>query len=92
MFEDLLSLTTTDPRLDEHSYDRSQPYGKSVYDANELDGIAYPSVRDNEHQPAAACFRPRVVSNCHSNRYLLYRWDGMQQKIVDVVRRETLAG
>jgi RES domain len=91
-FDDLLSLRLSDPRLDPHSYARSQPYGQSVYDANELDGILYPSVRDSEHHPAVACYRPRVVSNCHSNRYLLYRWDGTQQKIVDVVRRETLTG
>ena len=91
-FDDLLSLPTTDPRLDPKSYARSQPYGQTVYAADELDGIAYPSVRDSDHRPAVGCFRPRVVSNCHSNRYLLYRWDGTQQKIVDVVRRETLTG
>jgi RES domain len=91
-FDDLLRLPATDPRLDPGSYDASQPYGKSVYTADELDGIAYPSVRDDARRPAVACFRPRVVSNCHSNRYLLYRWDGTQQRIVDVIRREMLAG
>jgi hypothetical protein len=87
-FDDLLSLAASDPRLDPQSYAASQPYGESVYDADKLDGIAYPSVRDAEHRAAVACVRPRVVSNCHSNRYLLYRWDGTRQEIVEVVRRQ----
>ncbi len=91
-FDDLLSLGMSDSLLDPESWDRSQPYGKALYDADQVDGIAYPSVRDEEHRPAAACFRPRIVSNCHSHSYLLFRWDGMAQSIVNVIRRETLAG
>jgi RES domain len=91
-FEDLRSRAMTDPLLDADSYAVSQVYGKSVYDTGELDGIVYPSVRDERHRPAAACFRPRVISDCHSHSYLQYRWDGVQQKIVDVVRRESLTG
>ncbi len=91
-FDDLLSLPMSDPLLDPESWARSQSYGKAQYDADQLDGIAYPSVRDDEHRPAAACLRPRTVSNCHSHSYLLFRWDGMAQSIVNVIRRETLAG
>ena len=91
-FDDLLSLAFEDPVLDPESYARSRPYGRAVYDADELDGIAYRSVRDQKHRPAAACFRPRVVSNCHPHSYLLYRWDGIRQAITDVARRETLEG
>jgi RES domain-containing protein len=91
-FDDLRALPAADARLDPHSYAASQPYGAGVYAANELDGIVYPSVRDDEHREAVACFRPRVVSNCHSDMYLLYRWDGRKQAIVDVIRREALTG
>lgn len=91
-FDDLLTLASDDPLLDPQSYARSQPYGKTLYDRDELDGIVYPSVRDAKHRPAVACFRPRIISNCHSQAYLLYRWDGTRQAIVDVSRRETLAG
>jgi hypothetical protein len=91
-FDKLLARTMSDPLLDRDSYALSQPYGKAIYDANKLDGIVYPSVRDGRHRPAAACFRPRVVSNCHPHSYVRYRWDGTQQRIVDVARVETLAG
>jgi RES domain len=89
-FDDLIAIDGRDPRLDPNSYAASQRYGQSVYQANLLDGILYPSVRDAEHRPAVACLRPRVVSNCYSFGYLLYRWDGTAQRIVDVLVRETL--
>lgn len=91
-FDDLRSRAMTDPLLDPNSYSASQIYGKALYGTDKLDGIVYPSVRDDRHRAAAACFRPRVVSDCHSHSYLQYRWDGIQQMIVDVVRRESLAG
>lgn len=91
-FDKLLSLAMSDPLLDPGSYASSQPYGKAVYDTDKLDGIVYPSVRDDEHRPAAACLRPRVISNCHPHSYVRYRWDGTQQRIVDAARVETLTG
>lgn len=91
-FDDLLSLALDDPRLDAESYARSQSYGRAVYDAEKLDGIVYPSVRDEKHRPAVACFRPRIISNCHPHSYLQYRWDGIRKAIVNIARRETLEG
>jgi RES domain-containing protein len=91
-FDDLRFLPTDDPRLDPQSYAASQRYGASLHASNELDGIVYPSVREEKRRVAVGCFRPRVVSNCRSHMYLLYRWDGMKQSIVEVIRRETLGG
>lgn len=91
-FDDLSLLPMSDPRLDPHSYDVSRPYGAKAYEADEYDGIVYPSVRDAEHRLAAACFRPRAISHCYSHGYVIYRWDGTQQRIVHVLRRDTLTG
>ncbi|MFY9662926.1 MAG: RES family NAD+ phosphorylase [Candidatus Cybelea sp.] len=91
-FDDLTSIGPEDPRLDPNSYVASQRYGVRVYEENLVDGILYRSVRDREHRPAVACLRPRVVSSCYSYGYLLYRWDGTAQRIVDVLSRETFAG
>ena len=91
-FDDLLARRASDPLLDPNSYLSSQAYGRSIYEADHLDGVVYPSVRDEQHRAAVACLRPRVVSDCYPHSYLLYRWDGTYQKIVDVVVRETLGG
>jgi hypothetical protein len=91
-FDDLLSLDTTDARLDPDTYEVSQPYGRTIFEGDRADGIAYPSVRDQLHRPAVASFRPNVVARCHPHSYLLYRWDGTSQAIVDVAVRETLSG
>jgi RES domain-containing protein len=90
-FEDLRSSKPGDPRLDPNSYEASQQYGRTVYETDRADGIVYPSVRDEEHRAAVACLRPRIVTNCYSHSYLLYRWDGITQRIVDVIRREKFA-
>jgi hypothetical protein len=89
-FQSLLRRSANDPRLDPDSYVASQAYGRQVYDKNAADGIVYPSVREAEHRPSVACFRPRVVSNCYSHAFLLYRWDAFADRIVDVTIRETL--
>lgn len=89
-FQSLLSARKRDPRLDPDSYEASQRYGRTIYEANRADGILYPSVRDETHRPVVACMRPRVVSNCFPHSYLLYRWDGTAGRIVDVIVRETL--
>jgi hypothetical protein len=89
-FETLLRCSAKDERLAPDSYAASQAYGRNVYDKNAADGIVYPSVRDERHRPSVACFRPRVVSNCYSHAFLLYRWDAFADRIVDVTLRETL--
>lgn len=91
-FDDLTPISPEDPRLDPNSYVASRRYGVRLYEENLVDGILYPSVRDQEHRPAVACLRPRVVSNCYSYSYLLYRWDGTVQRIVDVLSRESFGG
>lgn len=91
-FDDLLARGSGDARLDPGSYEASQGYARQIYDADQLDGIVYPSVRDGRHRPAVACLRPSVVRNCYSHSYLLYRWDGVAGKIVDVVKREAIGG
>ncbi len=91
-FDDLTSSASDDPRLDPNSYVASQHYGVRVYEENLADGIVYRSVRDEEHRPAIACLRPRVISNCYSCSYLLYRWDGTAQRIINVLTRESFGG
>ena len=87
-FDDLLTLDPTDARLNPDSYVASQVHARQVYDADELDGVVYRSVRDHQHRPAAAVLRPSAIRNCYSHSYLLYRWDGTAGKIVDIVKRE----
>ena len=87
-FDDLLTLASRDARLDPDSYVASQAYARGIYDADELDGAVYQSVRDRQHRPAVACLRPSAIRNCYSHSYLLYRWDGIAGKIVDIVKRE----
>jgi hypothetical protein len=87
-FDDLLTLASGDARLDPDSYVASQAYARQIYDADELDGVVYQSVRDRQHRPAMACLRPSAVRNCYSHSYLLYRWDGIAGRIVDIVKRE----
>jgi hypothetical protein len=89
-FDDLLNLASGDARLDPDSYAASQDHARRISDADELDGVVYQSVRDHQHRPAVACLRPAAVRNCHSHSYLLYRWDGIAGKIVDIVKREAL--
>jgi hypothetical protein len=91
-FDDLRSEPLTDPRFDPTSYAASQPYAKALYDANEADGVVYPSVRDPGHRDCVACFRPRLISACRTHSYLTYRWDGVQQRIIAVTEREFLSG
>jgi hypothetical protein len=91
-FADLCKADAGDPRLAPDSYSTSQAFGKKTYDGNTTDGITYPSVRDQAHRMAIACFRPRSISECHSHSYLLYRWDGTRQAIVSALQHETLTG
>jgi hypothetical protein len=91
-FDDLLSAPASDPRLDPHSYAASQAYARALHDKNVADGILYPSVRDPERRACVACFRPRNISSCRSDRYLTYRWDGTQQRITATFHRESLTG
>ncbi|HEX4014902.1 MAG TPA: RES family NAD+ phosphorylase [Candidatus Cybelea sp.] len=87
-FDDLRVCEPSDSRLNPDSYEASQEYARQIYDADRLDGIVYPSVRDVAHRPAVACFRPTTIRNCYSHSYLLYRWDGLARKIVDVHKQE----
>jgi hypothetical protein len=89
-FDDLLSAPAADPRLDPNSYVPAQSYGRLIYDENSLDGIAYPSVRDSGRGACLACFRARSVSACYAHSYLTYRWDGMQQRIIEIFERGKL--
>jgi hypothetical protein len=89
-FDGLLTFAFSDARLDPNSYVASQAYARQIYDAGELDGVVYHSVRDHQHRPAVACLRPAAIRNCYSHSYLLYRWDGIAGKIVDIVKREAL--
>jgi hypothetical protein len=89
-FDVLLALASGDARLDPDSYVASQAYARQIYDADELDGVVYRSVRDHLHRPAVACLRPSAIRNCYSHSYLLYRWDGTAGKIVEIVKREAL--
>jgi hypothetical protein len=90
-FDDLLSAPATDPRLDPQSYLASRAYARPLYNANVVDGIAYPSVRDPARGACLACFRARSISACYTHSYLTYRWDGTLQRIVDVFERGSLA-
>lgn len=90
-FDGLLTIASSDARLDPDSYAASQAYARRIYDSDEFDGIVYHSVRDPQHRPAAACLRPSAIRDCYSHSYLLYRWDGIAGKIVDIVKREALA-
>ncbi len=89
-FDDLLSAPSTDPRLDPESYAASRAYARPLYDANVVDGIAYPSVRDPARGACLACFRARSISACYTHGYLTYRWDGTLQRIIDVFERSAL--
>jgi hypothetical protein len=91
-FDDLRATPLTDPRLDPASYADSQPYARGLHDANGVDGIAYPSVRDPRHRDCVACFRPRIISACRTHSYLTYRWDGLLQRVSTVTVREFLSG
>lgn len=82
-FDDLRNRARDDALYDAQSYAASQRYGFERYAANDIDGIAFRSVRDVT--PKADCiavFRPRVITNCVTAAYLVFRWDG--KSIVEV--------
>jgi hypothetical protein len=89
-FDDMLGVAVGDARLNPDSYEASQAYARQIYDAGQLDGLAYKSVRDHQHRAALACLRPSAIHNCYSHSYLLYRWDGIAEKIVEIVKREAV--
>lgn len=89
-FDELRSAPATDPRLDPDSYNAAREYAHPLYQGNVVDGIAYPSVRDPKRGECLACFRARSISSCYTHSYLTYRWDGRQQRIIDVFEREAL--
>lgn len=89
-FDGLLTAASSDARLGTDSYVASQAYARQIYDADELDGIVYPSVRDHQHRPAVACLRRSALRDGYSHSCLLYRWDGIAGKIVDIVKRKAL--
>jgi len=91
-FEDLRSAPATDPRLDPVSYVASRTYARPLYDANAVDGIVYPSVRDPARRACIGCFQARSISACYTHSYLTYRWNGTRQRIVDVFERGSVAG
>ena len=91
-FDDLLPLVPSDPRLDPSSYAASRAYARPRYDADDLDGIAFPSVRDPQRRACVACFRPRSITACRTHSYLTYRWDGTQQRVTSVFDSDSLAG
>ena len=90
-FDDLLWVPATDPRLDAESYAASRAYAEPLYHADNVDGIAFPSVRDPVRGHCVACFRARIISACYTHSYLTYRWDGTQQRIIGIFEREALA-
>lgn len=92
-FEDLRSVTiASDARLDPDSYLESQRFAAGLYEANECDGIVFPSVRDATHRDCVACLRPKSISAAHPDRILTYRWNGVERKITVVFHREALSG
>jgi RES domain len=92
VFDDLRSVVRTDSRLDPHSYAASQPYARALQEADDTDGIVYPSVRDPHRRDCVGCFRPRSIRSCHLHGYLTYRWDGLSQRVTAIFHRESLEG
>jgi len=74
-FDDLRRRRRSSPLLDPNSYDASQRYGRKRYEANRVDGIVYPSVRERGGECVAA-FRPRCIGHCRPLRHFGYVWDG----------------
>ncbi len=76
-FDDLRNRARDDALYDARSYVASQRYGFDRYTANDIDGIAYRSVRDvSRKAECVAVFRPCVITNCVTAAYLVFRWDG----------------
>jgi RES domain-containing protein len=61
--------------LDPNDYGASQALGRRLRDAQESEGIVYPSVRAPKGD-ALAVFWPDRVSLPTQRRHLAYRWDG----------------
>lgn len=64
--------------LDPSSYDESRLFGRSLKESESW-GLCYPSVR---HMKGIcyALFKPRALSNCKTEKYLVYEWDGEKVK------------
>ncbi|HEV7180466.1 MAG TPA: RES family NAD+ phosphorylase [Candidatus Baltobacteraceae bacterium] len=73
-FDDIRSRSLRSAVYDPGSYAASQKYGRRLYVKNEVDGIAFRSVRRSEGE-CAAVFRPRRIHSCHILRHLEYRFE-----------------
>ncbi|MGZ3496934.1 MAG: RES family NAD+ phosphorylase [Vulcanimicrobiaceae bacterium] len=74
-FEDVRTKGPKSRIYDPDSYTFSQTFARGLYEADDVDGILYRSVR----RPPGECvcvFRPRLVTNCHATKYVQFRWDG----------------
>ncbi len=71
---DLRKRPLSSPLYDPESYAASQRFARPLYIKNEIDGIAYRSVRRDQGE-CAAVFRPRRVRSCVVFRHLEYRFE-----------------
>lgn len=74
-FDDVRSKSPRSKLYDPNDYGYSQRYARKLYEANDVDGIVYRSVRRPDGECCAA-FRPRSISQIHLYRYVQFRWDG----------------
>lgn len=82
-YEDIRPVGSRSPLYSKTSYERAREYGRTLYEADAVDGIVYRSVRRPEGECVCA-FRPRLISHCRMTGYVQFRWDGT--RIVGVAR------
>lgn len=74
-YDDLRGRSKRSRVYDPESYEYSQAYARKLYQGNDVDGIAYNSVRRDGGQ-CVCVFRPRLVTDCRVSAYLQFRWNG----------------
>jgi hypothetical protein len=72
-YDDLRGLPSSDSRYNPDDYTISQRYGIALYNANDVDGIVFDSVRRRGGECVGA-FRPKRVTRCVPSHHLEYRF------------------
>lgn len=76
-FDDLRLEPESSAVYDPVSYNASQPYARGLYEANDVDGIVYRSVRKRDGE-CVCVFRPKNITNCRVASYFQFRWNGSE--------------